>query len=89
MEPSAVTQAVTLIQLVALAVLVVTVAGLWRELMSLADRVQYLEDQLHDATCHPADRVLPARQPDQPAGLGRHVTRAFVPVVLPSARREP
>lgn len=68
----------------------VTVSG--RRLQRLADRIEALEDKLHDLTCHPADRVRTGSPPPieqrfrPPIALATLAVQAMHPAPLSSPR---
>lgn len=63
-----------------------------RRLQRLADRIEALEDKLHDLTCHPADRVRTGSPPpieqrfSPPRSLSALAVQAMYPANLSSPR---
>jgi hypothetical protein len=68
----------------------ISVSG--RRLQRLADRIEALEDKLHDLTCHPADRVRTGSPPpieqrfSPPRSLSALAVQAMHPAPLSSPR---
>jgi hypothetical protein len=61
---------------VAIALQMVVISIILGRVSRLADRLERLEDHIHDETCHPADRVGTAQR-QRADGISRYIVSGF------------